>query len=524
MRIQFIIPENLSFEDLQSVIQQHTRAHTEPSRTVIRTYYDSFDWRLYRKDSILEDTHDGNGHMLVWRALKGDSRDARLRLQNAPRFAGDLPQGLFRDQLEPVLEMRELVPRVRVRSRIHTLRILNKDDKTVACLAVEENKLPRQQGKRSGELDNRAIVIPVRGYPKPCKEVVKLLQGQGCMPAQDDLMLAALLILGEIPGSYSSRLRLKLDPAMRADQATRAILHRLLDIIVQNEAGTRTGTDTEFLHDFRIAIRRTRSALTQIKAVFPKRIVDRYKNEFNWLGQITSPSRDLDVYLLNFDKYRDSLPAAMHDDIEPLRDFLIRHQKIEHKALVKALDSARYRRLITSWRSFLGQPVKERTTLRNARRAVIEVSSERIWRVYRHAIREGNAIDAESPAYVLHDLRKTCKKLRYLMEFFQSLYPSGKIRVLIRILKDLQDNLGDFQDYEVQAVTLKKISHQMINEGTVPADTLLAMGILIDGLERRQHQARAEFSSRFAGFSQQRNQNRFRKLFASTHTSPDLHA
>ena len=315
----------------------------------------------------------------------------------------------------------------------------------------------------------------------------------------------------------SSKLNLGLDPAMRADEASKLIMHRLLDIMMQNEAGTRIGTDTEFLHDFRVAIRRTRSALSQIKAVFPKQIVDRYKTEFAWLGQITTPSRDLDVYLLTFDEYRDSLPLSMQADIEPLRDFLIRHQKLENKALVKALDSARYRRIITNWRSFLEQPVNERSTLKNAGRPVLDVACERIWRIYRVALKEGNAINAESPAEALHELRKTCKKLRYLMEFFQSLYPSSDIKELIRILKTLQDNLGDFQDYEVQVSTLKKFSHQMVDEGRVPPDTLLAMGILIDGLERRQRQAREEFSGRFAGFSQQHNQERFRQLFASSH-------
>ena len=285
----------------------------------------------------------------------------------------------------------------------------------------------------------------------------------------------------------------------------------------QTEAGTRTGTDTEFLHDFRVAIRRTRSALTQIKAVFPKRIVDRYKTEFAWLGGVTSPSRDLDVYLLNFDEYRDSLPAATQADIEPLREFLIRHQKLENRALVKALDSARYRRLIRNWRLFLDQPVNERSTLKNAGRPVIEVACERIWRVYRCAIREGNAINAESPADALHELRKTCKKLRYLMEFFQSLYPTGNIKELIRVLKTLQDNLGNFQDYEVQVITLKKFSHQMVAEGREHPGPRPALGMLIDGLERRQHQAREEFAGRFADFYLKENQNRFRKLFASSH-------
>jgi CHAD domain-containing protein len=513
MRTEFIIPEDLHSEDLQSILGKFTRASTEPSQTVYRTYYDSFDWRLYQDNSLLEDTRDGNVHTLVWRTRNGNHRCTRLKLNAAPRFARDLPQGPFRKLLEPVLEMRELVPKVMIRSKINTLRILNKDNKTVAYLAIENNTLPRQQGVRSGKLDNRVAIIPVKGYPKPCKALAKLLLEQGLIPAQHDLMQAALSVIGETPGNYSSKLNLQLDPDMRTDRAAKVILHRLLEVILQNEAGTRTGTDTEFLHDFRVAIRRTRSALTQIKAVFPKRIVERYKADFAWLGLITSPSRDLDVYLLNFDEYRDSLPATMQADIEPLRDFLVRHQETEHKALVKALDSARYRRLVGNWRNFLEQPVNERSTLKNAGRPVIDVACERIWRIYRRAIREGNAINAESPADDLHELRKTCKKLRYLMEFFQSLYPAARIKELIRVLKTLQDNLGNFQDYEVQVMTLKKFSHQMVAEGGVSPDTLLAMGMLIDGLERRQHQAREEFAGRFANFNLQENRDRFRKLF-----------
>ena len=515
--LEFLLPPRLKADQLLANVKHAFRHHPEPPRLLQRTWYDSFDWRLYTNNSTLEGTRDGNEHTLLWRSLKGKQSDTRLKLQKAPRFARDLPRGHFRDRLEPLLEMRELIPKVRIRSRVNTLRILNKDEKTVAYLVVEENTLPRQKGLHSGKLDNRVVVIPVKGFPKPCMEVTNLLQEQGLAPAQDDLMLSTLSLFGETPGSYSSRLDLQLDPAMRADQASKLILHRLLDIMLQNEAGTRTGTDTEFLHDFRVAIRRTRSALTQIKRVFPQRTVDRYKTEFAWLGLMTSPSRDLDVYLLNFDDYRDRLPAHMQADIEPLRDFLIRHQNNEHRALVKALDSARYRRLVKNWTIFLEQPVNERTTLKNAARPVIEVACDRIWRVYRSAIREGNAITRESNADALHELRKTCKKLRYLMEFFQSLFPSSDIKELIRILKTLQDNLGDFQDYEVQVSTLKNFSHQMVAEGNVPPDTLLAMGILISDLEGRQHLAREEFSGRFLDFSQQHNQERFRKLFATSH-------
>jgi CHAD domain-containing protein len=517
MRIEFIIPGNLSPEDLQSTLQDDNRISADPPRTIYRTYFDSFDWRLYLDGSLLEDSRDGSSHTLAWRSPQGEDRSPRLKLKTPPRFAWDLPQGPFREQLEATLEMRELIPIFRIRSRVTRLRILNRDEKTVAWLMIEENTLPRQRGIRSGKLDNRAVIIPVRGFVKPCKTLAKHLQQKGLTPAENSLMLSVLAMLGETPGSYSSKLDLTLDPAMRTDQAGKLILQRLLDIMLQNEAGTRTATDTEFLHDFRVAIRRTRSALSQIKDVFPKRIIDRYKNEFAWLGQMTSRSRDMDVYLLNFNDYRDSLPAAVRPDIEPLRSFLIRHQKAEHKALIKALDSARYGRLIKNWHAFLHQPVNERSTLKNAGRPISEVASKRIWRVFRRVIQEGDAITADSPADDLHELRKTCKKLRYLMEFFVSLYPHGTVKELIRTLKTLQDNLGNFQDYEVQVITLKSFSHQMVTESTVPPDTLLAMGMLIDGLERRQHQAREEFAGRYAGLSQQKTQQRFRKLFASNH-------
>ncbi|MDX1697427.1 MAG: CHAD domain-containing protein, partial [Thiohalobacterales bacterium] len=268
------------------------------------------------------------------------------------------------------------------------------------------------------------------------------------------------------------------------------------------------------LHDFRVAIRRTRSALGQIKGVLPSPVLNRFKREFAWLGQMTGNTRDLDVYLLSFDNYRQSLPESMQDDIEPLRDFLRRHWEIEHKALVRALDSARYRRLVSGWRCFLETPVKERSTLPNARRPVYEVACRRIWRVYRRILKEGGAIDADSPAEALHELRKTAKKLRYLMEFFQSLFPARKIKRLIGTLKNLQNNLGDFQDFEVQVQTLKRFSEQMVAEDEIPARTLLAMGMLIEGLEQRQHQARLEFAARFNSFALPDNQARFRALFA----------
>ena len=519
MRFEFLIPEGLEPGDLHTRLQHGMRLEPEPPAVKRRTCFDSFDWRVHGNAAVLEGINDGKQHRLVWRPLSADKRREQAILDRPPRFARDLPPGRLHDRLEAIVEMRELLPLVTITTRVHTLRVLNKHDKTVARVAFEENSARRLTDARSFALDRRAVVIPVKGYQKPGKQLVKALKDLGLTPAGGDLMLTALARIGLTPGGYSPRLDLQLESGMRADLAARRILLRLLDIMEANEAGARTGTDTEFLHDFRVAVRRMRSALTQIKGVLPLRTVDHYTSEFAWLGQVTTPVRDLDVYLLNFDTYRASLPASARADIEPLRDFLIRHRHIEQRAMVKALDSVRYRRLVNNFREFLRRGVPNRSSLPNATRPVLVVACERIWHVYQRALKQGRAIGAESPAEALHELRKTCKKLRYLMEFFQSLFPPRRIKSPIRALKALQDNLGSYQDCTVQIATLTHFSHQMASEGDAPPDTLLAMGMLIDELERRQQAAHEEFAGRFGKFDSPGNHDHYRELF--TGCAPD---
>lgn len=134
--------------------------------------------------------------------------------------------------------------------------------------------------------------------------------------------------------------------------------------------------------------------------------------------------------------------------------------------------------------------------------------------MYLRVLRDGKAIVDDSPAEQLHELRKECKKLRYLMEFFRSIYPEKKIARLIKALKQLLDNLGSFQDLEVQADTIRDYARQMVEEGNPHHDTLLAMGMLVDGMLNRQQQAREAFADRFASFSTPENQRVFQTLFA----------
>jgi CHAD domain-containing protein len=133
--------------------------------------------------------------------------------------------------------------------------------------------------------------------------------------------------------------------------------------------------------------------------------------------------------------------------------------------------------------------------------------------MYRRVRKEGKSINHDSHPEALHDLRKSCKKLRYLMEFFQSLYPKHEIKGLIKTLKVLLDNLGNFQDLAVQAEKLRDMAHTMADNKQANVDTLLAMGTLVGGLLERQHQARLEFARIFEHFDAEANREAYQTLF-----------
>ena len=518
IQLQYEVPPRTSITDLKSRLQKQVPLHQEGAKTVDRAYYDTVDWRLHGSGSVLELDSSEDQTRLVWRALGTADSLGSLVLKKPPRFVWDFPTGSMRERLEPILEMRALVAQATVRSRVQALQWQNKDGKTVLRAFLEEDRLLDTKTGKTRRMGKRLRIVPIKGYPKPLRQVQKLVDDDlGLAPASEDPMLMALRVLGKQPAGHSSKLDIRLEPDMRADAAAKRVLETLLDAMEANETGTKSDLDSEFLHDFRVAVRRTRSALSQIKGVLPQRILERFQPDFGWLGQVTGPTRDMHVYLLKFDDYRDSLPANAQADLGPLHDFLVAHQKTEHRELVRQVNLPRYGKLVREWRKYLESPLPTRASaaVPNAGRPILDVASERIWKVYRRVIREGQAITPASPAEDLHELRKTCKKLRYLMEFFQNLYPTKEIKALIKALKVLQDNLGDFQDLEVQAANLTHFGQEMVKEGVVPPQTLMAMGILVDGLAKRQHQAREEFAARFGQFAAEDVRAQFQALFAA---------
>ncbi len=422
----------------------------------------------------------------------------------------------MRSRILEVAGIRRLLPVMEVETRTRTLRALDDDDKTLWRTALDEGRFRDPRSGREGELGVRVRVLPLRGYDAERDALLELLTGElGLIPAERPRLADALEAAGRRPCDYSPKIDFHLDPDARADAVTKTILLGLLETMERNLPGARENLDSEFLHDLRVACRRTRSALTQIRSVLPDAEVAHYKERFAWLQQVTGPVRDLDVYLLDFADYQGSLPPPLRPHLEPMRAFILAHYDEEQRRLAEILEGAELAGLLARWRTFLESPVPDSGAAADAGSPIKAVADARIWRMAKRVRREGRAITPESPATEMHELRKSCKKLRYLIEFFQSLYPDEAIRPLIRLLKDVLDNLGGFQDLAVQAAHLRELAGRMRAEGQGDTDTLLAMGALIGQLLERQQRMRDAFATVFAGFLDSDTQERLRELFHS---------
>jgi CHAD domain-containing protein len=503
MLLQYEFPLNLTTEAFIAGLSSHEIVIQKVTkRSYNKTYYDSFDWRLYANGITCE----FNQASLALRSIKTGLIIAESPLKKVPSFSQAFEPEALRNTLEPLLEMRALLPVCTLDYHAYLLNIINKDQKIILRLQIEDYS----------QLNNRVQLQPVKGYDKAAEHIAELLTVTLGLTATDEpVLLKALRLQGRNrkPNDYSSKLNIHLDPDMRADIAGKYIYTHLLKTIKANEQGTIANTDSEFLHDFRVAIRRTRAGLSQIKGILPANINARYADFFSWLGQITGPTRDLDVYLLNFERYKSSLPDSIREDLNPLYDFLLTKQQKAQKKLAKKLRSEKYLSALAEWEQYLTEPAYKQTLEPNAKLTIKELADRRIWKIFIRVLREGNAITGDSPSDALHELRKSCKKLRYLMEFFQNLYPEQQIKHLIKNLKELQEVLGDFQDYAVQEQTLKLFGEEMMALN-IPANTFLAMGILIQNLDVHRRRARKDFATSFEYFNREDNRSAFKLLFA----------
>jgi CHAD domain-containing protein len=496
----YLLPARVTLEEAGELLSEHLDLRQGAVSSAERRFYDTFDGLL--RAAGLAAAYE-RGRLSVTDSSTGELRAAAELAEPPERLlAYELPRGPLRGVLEPVVELRALLPLVHLATDVRELGVVDAADKIVVRIVLERPAVIIASGRRIG-LAARARLGPVRGYEDELLDVRGTLEaGLGLVEAERTVLDEAVLAAGEQLGGVSSKIDLRLRADQRADAAAAAVLGRLLEVIEANLPGTIADVDSEFLHDFRVAVRRSRAVQRELKGVFPPAQLASHRGELRWLQQVTGPSRDLDVYVLDFDAFRLTVPERFQADLDPLLSVLRGRRLAARRAMVRELRSDRAREAISGWGSFIERleslPEEGRV---DAARPIGELAGERIVKVYRRMLRMGRAIDASSPPEAYHELRKKGKELRYLLELLAApVFPGEVVKPMVRSLKSLQDVLGRHQDREVQVATLRSLAGEV---SALPAGAvaLMAMGVLVDWLLQDERAARDEFAAVFTEFA-----------------------
>ncbi len=435
--------------------------------------------------------------------------DGQLRVQKTKGigwFPRDLPDGPVRDGLAGFPKLRALMAIGSGDVSTQSLTVLDDLQKT----QVRGTILSMSSASGTVAL---VRVQQLRGYDRAFETVCTALKR---MALPDGGVAAVFQGLFPNMKSYQAKPDIKLGKTEPSIQVATDIIRTYLGVARQNEDGILADTDTEFLHDYRVSLRRVRSVLSLFKGVFAAEQTAEFKQVFSGLMEPTGRLRDLDVYLLEKDMYFNLVPPNLHPGLHSMFERFEKERAQELTRLSRRLRSSAYNTSMTELAAVFESPDAIHAGP-NGNRGAYEYAGALIWKRYRKVCKLARSISEDTEDETVHDLRIDCKKLRYLMEFFAPLFDAKSFKTIIKPLKKLQDNLGLFNDYSVQQEALLSFVSQHSNaQGRVDARIGMAAGGLIAVLDQRQRAERDRVIANFQQFDGPDIRHLFRSLFHRT--------
>jgi triphosphatase len=220
---------------------------------------------------------------------------------------------------------------------------------------------------------------------------------------------------------------------------------------IQNEAAAADGRQPEGVHQFRVALRQLRSAFSLFRTALPAGDVARWTEETRWLVGCLGRTRDLDV--LTNELLAPLLAERPHDrGLQALREAALAKREAEQVAVREALASPRAGDLLFElavWVELRGRRTAAGDeALREQRRPLRKRAVKILERCHRRVLKRGRGfagLDAEGR----HALRIAVKKLRYGIEFFETLFPAKRLQPYLAIVRRMQGQLGHLNDVVV---------------------------------------------------------------------------
>jgi inorganic triphosphatase YgiF len=240
--------------------------------------------------------------------------------------------------------------------------------------------------------------------------------------------------------------RIALDADLMAGDAFRVIARATARHFSGNADAVRNG-DPEGIHQMRVGLRRLRAAISLFSKVLSGTGTARIKQDLKWLTNELAPARELDVFV------KENIEPATRDALlrkggkAIKKEFAARRDRAFARA-TEAVNSGHYRSLLID----ALQWIEAAQTIANedGKTPIRKFAAKLLRRRIKKLRKSGRHLDKMS-SLERHKLRIRAKKIRYAIEFFESLFHSGReqkqLARLSRHLKKIQDALGSLNDF-----------------------------------------------------------------------------
>ncbi|WGD54924.1 CHAD domain-containing protein [Bradyrhizobium sp. CB1650] len=233
---------------------------------------------------------------------------------------------------------------------------------------------------------------------------------------------------------------------MARDTAFRIIARRHLDAVLAQHDGTCRG-DPDALHQIRIALTHLRTAIRFFSPMVGDAVRPEVLAELKWLNSQLGLVRDLDVAI-------ERVVAASGDELAVIAELQSWDEKRaeSHRLLARALQSARYRRLIEQTSGWIESGPwstrRSKEAFRRRRCALADHAAVQLAQWHKTLLKKARRLGKLS-AEKRHKLRILNKRLTYSIESLEDLFCDSSLTKQKSILKQLrkaQRSLGQLND------------------------------------------------------------------------------
>ncbi|TAA45801.1 CHAD domain-containing protein [Corallincola spongiicola] len=272
----------------------------------------------------------------------------------------------------------------------------------------------------------------------------------------------------------------------------------------------RSSTRVEGLHDYRVALRKLRSLVTQMKKLFPDDCAQRLNQQLGLMARKTNTLRDMDVYQQQWQHYQKNLSRKQRQLLAKLTLKEKQRQQRERARVIAWLSSKNYQRTFASIQHWFALAEQEAIAEVAPSPSLISWLQKQMNKRYQVIRAAAQALHEPVADEQLHALRIQGKKLRYLVELFPQASEKTDWELLHKPLKKLQSHLGNVNDCAVQLQGIRrKQARLMQQQYPHQAATLNA---LLEVKKQIKQQARTEKAAAL------------KLLAALQHLPPSIHA